>query len=105
MVASRVFHKAVASDAIQFPKPRKLGVLAKAKLPTIILCETRGRIALFGYPNVKLLGMWSWHAKASQIAVFVISKLTFLRSIGTVTIEWPNPLLRGTDATLCISSG
>jgi hypothetical protein len=31
-------------------------------------------------PNVKLLGMWSWHAKAWQIAVSDISNSTFLRA-------------------------
>jgi hypothetical protein len=32
MVPRQLFHEAVASDAIQFPKLRKLGVLAKADL-------------------------------------------------------------------------
>jgi site-specific recombinase XerD len=31
--------------------------------------------------------MWSWRAKAPQIAVSGISNFTFLRSIGTVAIE------------------
>jgi hypothetical protein len=38
--------------------------------------------------------MWSWHAKAPQIAVSGISNFTFLRSIGTVAIGRPNPLFQ-----------
>ena len=37
-----------------------------------------GPMAFFDCPNVKLLGMWSWHAKAPQIAVSGISNFTFL---------------------------
>jgi hypothetical protein len=55
--------------------------------------------------NVKLLGMWSWHAKAPQIAVSGISIFTFLRSIGTAASVWPIPLLRGTDATFSFPPG
>jgi hypothetical protein len=33
-----------------------------------------------GYPNVKLLGMWSWRAKAAQMAGADISNSTFLRA-------------------------
>jgi hypothetical protein len=36
-------------------------------------------IAFSGYPDVKFLGMWSWDAKALQIAVCGISNSTFLR--------------------------
>jgi len=54
-------------------------------------------IVFSGYPNVKLLGMWNWNGKASQIAVSGISNFTFLRGIERATIQWPNPRLRGTD--------
>jgi hypothetical protein len=54
---------------------------------------------------VKLLGMRSWKAKASQIADSGISNFTFLRSIGTAASVWPIPLLRGTDATFSFSPG
>jgi hypothetical protein len=37
-------------------------------------------MAMSGYPRVELLGMWSWHAKAPQIAVSGISNSTFLRA-------------------------
>jgi hypothetical protein len=49
--------------------------------------------------------MWSWHAKASQITVSGISNFTFLRSIGTAAIRWPNPRLRGTDAAFSLPPG
>ena len=62
-------------------------------------------MAFFGCPNVKLLGMWSWHAKAPQIVVFGISNFTFLRSIRTAAIGWPIPFLRGINATISISTG
>jgi len=53
--------------------------------------------------NVKLPEMCSWFAKPSSVAVSDILNFTFLHSIGMAAIRWPNPLLRGTDATFSIS--
>jgi hypothetical protein len=36
--------------------------------------------------------MWSWRAKAAQMAGADISNFTFLRSIGMAAIAWPIPL-------------
>jgi hypothetical protein len=54
----------------------------------MVLSETPWPTAFFGYPDVKLLGMWSWHAKAPQIVVCGISNFTFLRSIGMAAIRF-----------------
>jgi hypothetical protein len=40
-------------------------------------------MTFFGFPNVKLLGMWSWRAKALANRGSCISNFTFLRSIRT----------------------
>jgi hypothetical protein len=49
-------------------------------------------MAFLDRPDVKLLGMWSWHAKAQQIAVFGISNSTFLIGYwernGTASPRW-----------------
>jgi hypothetical protein len=51
MVPSRLFHDAVALDAIQFPKLRKLEALAKRYVANHVPIRDSRPIALLGYPK------------------------------------------------------
>jgi len=59
--------------------------------------------SFFWLSECEVVGNVELPAKVSQIAVSGISNCTFLRSIGTAAIRWPNPRLRGTDAAFSIS--
>jgi hypothetical protein len=45
--------------------------------------------SFFGYPDVKLLGMWSWHANTPQILVYGISRVA--RSNTTRRLPFAGP--------------